>query len=205
MDATELIACWIDELQRQVRMRVGELTADELAWRADPGGNSVGVTVWHFSRWLDFMLVCAFEGRPQGEQQWFARGWATRTGYDPRGIGEQGYGTLTGYTLEEVDRVPQLTAEELLSYLGQTAGALRAYVLALEPAELRQAAGSSVTPEPDGAVRPRPTRTDEERARLDWLTGILTGCFRHSGEIEALNAIRRRTAVGTKSSPASRG
>jgi len=195
MLATELIAEWIEELQRQVRRRVECLSAEELAWRPDLGGNPVGITVWHFGRWLDFMAVCALEGRPQDEQQWLTRGWATRTGYDPRGIGEFGYGTLTGYTIEEVNQVPALTAEELLTYLDQTAGALHEHVLALDPTKLKQLAAGSVSPEPDGSGR----RTVETLTILQWLTGILTGSFRHTGEIEALNAMRTRIKAAAQS------
>lgn len=191
MLATELIAEWIEELQRQVRHRIEHLSAEELAWRPDPGGNSAGVTVWHFSRWLDFLAVCAFQGRPQDQQQWFTRGWAMRTGYDPRGIGEYGYGTLTGYTIEEVNQVPALTVDELLTYLGQTAEALRAYILALDPAQLQQPVAASVATEPDGSGR----SNEDSRTILERLTGILTGCFRHAGEIETLNAMRTRLRV----------
>jgi hypothetical protein len=84
------------------------------------------------------------------------------------------------------------------SGLGQAAAALHAYVLALAPAELRQVHLGSATPEPDGADRAGIARTSEPRAHLDWLAGILTESFRHTGELEALNAIRRRAEVGTR-------
>jgi hypothetical protein len=198
MLATELIAEWIDELQRQVRQRIESLSSDELPFRPDPGGNSVGVTVWHFARWLDLMAVCAFGGRPADQQLWFTQGWAARTGYDPRGLGVHGYGTLTGYTLEEVARVPALTAAELLAYLEQACQALRTQVLAIGQDDLH-------TPPPGPASPESPHAGGAgDDTRLQWLTGILTGSFRHTGEIETLNAMRRRlTPASSPSSPSS--
>lgn len=190
MLATELIAEWIDELQRQVRRRIEHLDGAELAWRSDPGGNPRGVTVWHFSRWLDFMGVCAFAGRPQSEQVWFTNGWAARTAYDPRGLGEDGYGTLTGYTLDDVAKVPLLPVDDLLTYLGEVCAALRAQILALSPDELRAPAPGRAHPEPGGTP---PADSERQQSRLEWLTQILTGSFRHAGEIETLNALRKRT------------
>ncbi len=55
-------------------------------------------------------------GRSNKEESWLTRGWAERTGYNPPGVGEQGLGAVTGYTLQEVAEIPLLSAQELLEY-----------------------------------------------------------------------------------------
>ena len=96
-------------------------------------------------------------------------GWAQRTGYDPRGIGDSGLGTMTGYTFEEVLKIPRLGATELIRYLDSVVGPLAQRLRAL--------------PDDDGAAR-----------SVRRVTGILQGCFAHLGEIDALLAIRERSA-----------
>jgi Protein of unknown function (DUF664) len=48
-----VLASWLADLVATVREHVGDLSAEELAFQPDPQGNSIGVTVWHFSRWLE--------------------------------------------------------------------------------------------------------------------------------------------------------
>jgi len=78
-------------------------------------------------------------------------------------------GALTGYTFQEVLAIPRLTATELVRYLDSVIGPLAQRLRALPDDE---AAGRAV-----------------RRA-----TGILQGCFGHIGEIDALLAIRERSA-----------
>ena len=183
MRDVELLADLTGKLVRDVRAEIAELTPEELAWQPDREANNIGVTVWHFSRWLDMLGVQALANRPAAEELWQTRGWAARTGYDPRGIGYLGLGLLTGYTQAEVAAVPLLTAGQLLEYLEQVSGALREQLLALPSEALYQ-------PTPGLGGR---------RTVYDLLTSVLMGCFSHVGEIEALKAMRkralRRTAV----------
>jgi hypothetical protein len=176
MRDVELLADLVAKLARDVRAEIAELSPEELAWQPDPEANHIGVTVWHFSRWLDMLAVQALADRPAAEELWQAQGWAARTGYDPRGIGYLGLGLLTGYTQAEVVAVPHLTADQLLEYLDQACGALRGRLLALPSKALYQP-----TPGLGG-----------KRNVYDLLTSILTGCFGHVGEIEALKAMRER-------------
>jgi hypothetical protein len=172
----ELIADLVEKLARDVRDEIEALSSEELAWRPDPEANSIGVTVWHFSRWLDVLTVQALENRPAEEELWHTGGWAARTGYDPRGVGYQGLGVLTDYTQEEVAAVPMLPADALLTYLDQVCGELREHLLGL----------------PAGALeRPAPG-FGGKRTIYDRIKPLLMGCFGHVGEIEALKAMRAR-------------
>jgi hypothetical protein len=116
VDDVAVLLDLIDLLVADVRHEVDGLPQDALEWQPDPQANSVGLTLWHLSRWLDVVGTQVFDGLPSGDEQWMADGWAERTGYDPRGIGDLGIGALTGFTWKEVERVPRLTGPELLEY-----------------------------------------------------------------------------------------
>lgn len=167
MRDTALMAKWFDDIATAVRRRISQTDEAALEWRADDRGNNVRETVWHMARWIDVLERVA-GGTDSSAERWIADGWAARTGYDPRGIGDDGLGVLSGYTFEEVLRIPRLGAQELLAYLDSVVAPL---------AERLRAA--------DDDSAPRLVR----RA-----TGILQGCFGHIGEIDALLAIRERAA-----------
>src|SRR4029079_3267515 len=168
MRDTELMAKWFENVGARVREQIGSLDEDALEWRADDRGNNVRETVWHMARWID-LLTRVLDGTQPSTERWFSDGWAQRTRYDPRGIGDSGLGTMTGYTFEEVLKIPRLDATELIRYLDSVVGPL--------------------------AQRLRAVPDDEAAARsVRRVTGILQGCFSHLGEIDALLAIRERSA-----------
>ena len=165
------MAKWFEDIGAGLRRRVKDLDEDALDWRADDRGNNVRETVWHMARWMDVLVRIANGAQPSTER-WFTDGWADRTGYDPRGIGADGLGALSGYTFEEVLAIPRLSAAELLEYVDSVVAPL---------AQRLWSAGE-----------------DEAAAKLLRRgTGILQGCFGHIGEIDALLAIRERTAART--------
>jgi hypothetical protein len=165
------MAKWFEDVGARVREQLKQLEEDALEWRADDRGNNVRETVWHMARWID-VLARVLGGTQPSTELWFTAGWAQRTGYDPRGIGDDGLGVLSGYTFEEVLRIPRLTATDLVRYLDSVVGPLAQRLRAL----------------PDDEAAARAVR----RA-----TGILQGCFAHLGEIDALLAIRERSAQRT--------
>jgi hypothetical protein len=180
MDDREMIADLLATLGSDVREMVAGLSPEELAWRPDALGNSVGVTVWHFARWLDVLTARVLTDGPVSAERWHAGGWAERTGYDPTGVGYKGLGVVTGYSAEEVDAIPALPAEDLLSYLDHTIADLREAILAQPP-------GGLSTPVP-GIGAPRSVYAA--------VKPILFGSIGHAGEIAALNGLRERAAVG---------
>src|SRR2546427_3839063 len=165
---TELMAKWFEDVSAGVRRRVTNLDDDALEWRADDRGNNVRETVWHMARWID-VLTRILGGTQPSTERWFTDGWAQRTGYDPRGIGDDGVGPLTGYTFQEGLAFPHLDATQLVRYLDSVVGPLAQHLRAL----------------PDDEAAAKAVR----RA-----TGILQGCLGHIGEIDALLAIRERSA-----------
>jgi hypothetical protein len=180
MDDREMIADLLTALGTDVREMVEGRSLDDLAWRPDALGNSAGVTVWHFARWLDVLTARVLADGPASAERWHADGWAARTGYDPTGIGYKGLGVVTGYTAEDVDAIPNLPAADLLAYLDRTIADLRSAVLAYPPGGLSASVPGIGAPRSVySAVKP-----------------ILFGSIGHAGEIAALNGLRERSAVG---------
>jgi hypothetical protein len=176
MTDVELLIEWLADFQAGVKDVVASLSPAALAWQPDAQGNSIGVTVWHCARWLDLLAVRALQDQPPEREAWHTQGWAARTGYDPRGHGANGSGTLTGYTWDEVLEIPLLPAPDLLAYLDQATTALADQLRALPPGGLHQLAPGF----------------SNRRTPYQWVKPILQGCFGHIGEIEALAALQSR-------------
>lgn len=166
MRDTELMAKWFEDVGARVREQIRDLDEEALEWRPDDRGNNVRETVWHMARWID-LLTRVIDGTQPSTERWFTDGWAQRTGYDPRGIGDDGLGTMTGYTFEEVLKIPRLGTTELIRYLDSVVSPLAQRLRAL----------------PDDETAAKSVRR---------VTSIVQGCFSHVGEIDALLAIRER-------------
>ncbi len=182
MQDVELLAEWVQDFARDMRREIEPLSTEDLSWQPDPQANSIGITVWHVSRWLDLLLVRILQNRPPEEEQWHVQGWAARTGYDPHGIGYQGFGAVTGYTWEEVQAIPALSAGDLLAYLDQASTALHEYLRGLSSETLHQP-----------TLGLKGTRT-----AYGWVKPVLKGCLGHLGEIQALKAMIARKTQTTK-------
>lgn len=177
MQDIELYADLITALSRWAHHEVEPLSEQELSWQPDAEGNSIGVTVWHFSRWLD-VTARLLQGQPRTDELWLTRGWAERTGYNPQGIGEQGLGTVTGYTLQEVAAIPHLSARDLLLYLDQVCEVLTIFLRSLPSSEPLQ----------------QPLFPGSTRTKQQLLQTVFLGSCGHMGEIEALKAMMRRAS-----------
>ena len=112
----EMLAEWVEDLRASVERQLGLTPDAALHWRPAREMNSIGDTVWHVARWLDLMTMWLENGSPE-RQHWIADGWAERTGYDPRGVGTDGIGAISGYTFAEVEAIPALRADQLKEYL----------------------------------------------------------------------------------------
>jgi len=117
---------------------ITDLPKEALQWQPDLEANNIAVTVWHICRALDVLKVKILENQPDQKQLWYARDWASKTNYDPAGLGIGGFGNLGGYTLEQVKEVPILSAGELLEYFGQVYEALNEYLTNLKIEVLEQ-------------------------------------------------------------------
>jgi len=158
-----MLAEWVTDLHAVIERQLARTPDAALHWRPAKETNSIGDTVWHIARWLD--LVCMWlENAAPERQHWMADGWAERTGYDPRGVGTDGLGAISGYTFAEVEAVPKLRADQLREYL--------------------DAICDDVIPRLRGA--------DDTAAQR--YKGVVQGTFSHLGEIATIRTLYERQA-----------
>lgn len=181
MTDIEVLIDFLDDLEQDVRREIETLSYDDLVWQPTPTSNNIGVTVWHVSCWLDLLTVRALQNRPAEEEQWHICGWASQTGYDPRGIGAHGFGAITGYSWEEVQKVPYLSAQDLLKYFMQAKDALCQQLREMPAEHLHQPAPGL------GGVR----------TVYQWIQPVLKGCIGHVGEIQAIKAMKAQLPPST--------
>jgi hypothetical protein len=174
MQDVDLLIEWIADIERKARGEIEHLSQDQLDWQPAHQMNSIGLTIWHMSRWLDLILVRGLQNKSPEQEQWFTQGWKDKTGYDPLGKGFRGFGAITGFTWEEAQAVPSLSSSDLITYLGQVSNALQEHLRTLESEAIHQ---------------PNPG-LGSERTAYGWLKSIMQGCFGHIGEIQALKTMQ---------------
>jgi len=156
-----MLAEWVTDLHAVIERQLARTPDAALHWRPARETNSIGDTVWHIARWLD--LVCMWlENAAPERQHWMADGWAERTGYDPRGVGTDGLGAISGYTFAEVEAIPKLRADQLREYLDAVCE----------------------------DVIPRLRKADDTAAQR--YKGVVQGTFGHLGEIAAIRTLHER-------------
>lgn len=180
MNELELFAELIDDLTKDLRPVIEPLTVEELKWQPGEQANSIGVTLWHIGRGLDVLRMHILQNEPAENELWHSMGWCDRLGYDPRGVGYAGLGMLTGYTWEEVQAIPAMSAADLLAYLDQTCAAASA--------QLRNM-GS------DTAKQPVPWLMEGKLSYFDWIKLLYKDFQSHCGEILAIKSLMARSAI----------
>ncbi|MFZ0545613.1 MAG: hypothetical protein WAM60_09245 [Candidatus Promineifilaceae bacterium] len=99
---------------------------------------TTAVTIWHATRIFDVFLTQHIEGKSAENEIWQTSGWAKATAYDPTGVGTNGWGAVTGYTLEEVAAIPKMRAETVYGYYEEVTGKIRDYLDNVTESELDQ-------------------------------------------------------------------
>lgn len=176
MRDVDVVVDLLDMLHSGLHRELDDASQELLGWQPDPEANSIAVTVWHFSRFLDFLAIVVLQNQAQAEQFWYTRGWKEKTGYDPAGKGNRGWGALTGYTVEEMREVPVMDCSDLLAYFDQGYEALKAFLLVL----------------PEGGMEGNIAGLKADRTIYFWTKLILVDAIRHWGEIQALKAMWMR-------------
>lgn len=128
MNGNDVLIDLLEDNRRRLQRRLDTLNEDCLYWRPEPEANNIAVTMWHMARILDVFVNRQAQGKAPADECWFKGGWVECTGYDPRGIGQNGWGMLTGYTQEEVAALPDLMPADLLRFLNEVYDAVHAYV-----------------------------------------------------------------------------
>ena len=176
MNANDVIIDLLEDTRRRLRRVMGQISDECLYWTPDPEANSIAVTVWHMGRLFDVFLTQQARGQAAENECWMRLGWAERTGYDPRGIGRDGWGSVNGYTLEEVDAIPRFTKAQLLAYIDDVYDTVKAYV-SDTPMEELQTPGAGF---------------EERYSKYQCIQMALMDNARHLGEIYTLKAMWER-------------
>jgi len=176
LSGSEVMVTILEDNRRRLKRAVGGLDDDALYWQPDPQSNSIGVTLWHMGRLLDVFLTQLVKGEPAENEQWFSQGWAERTGYDPRGIGRSGWGSLNDYTAAEVAQIPRLAVGQLLEHLDQVYDGVRTFIESTTMKDLTAAAPSF----------------EGQFTKYQVLSMALLDNVRHLGEIYLLKSLRER-------------
>jgi hypothetical protein len=176
MNANDVLIDLLEDNRRRLHRVMGEMSHECLYYKPDPGGNSIAVTLWHMGRLFDVFLTQQVYGRPAGDECWFSQGWARRTGYDPRGIGRDGWGSVNDYTPDEVAAIPRLGVEQLLAYFDDVHAAVKTHLQNTPIDELLTAAAGF----------------EGRYSKYQCLQMALLDNARHLGEIYALKAMWER-------------
>jgi len=158
----DVLGDFVTDLRASIERQLATLPEPALHWRPARDMNSIADTIWHVARWLDLCDSWLRNAAPE-TQHWIADGWAERTGYDPRGVGTDGLGVLSGYAFAEVEAIPKLRADQLRAYLAAVCD----------------------------AVVPRLRATDDAGAKR--YATVVEGALGHVGEISTLRALYDRS------------
>ncbi len=126
MNVSELLTDALGRVREQVPDVVGGLDDEQLAWRPDPGANSIAWLIWHLSR-IEDDHVSDVAGTTQ---VWVDGGWAERFAL-PFPVADHGY----GHSVEQVGQV-RASGELLAGYYDAVARRTAAYVAGLGPDDL---------------------------------------------------------------------
>ena len=136
MTPNELLIDLLEDNRRRLFRFLDAISDEVVFWRPEAEANNIAITMWHMARMFDVFLNRQALGKPADEESWFTQGWASQTGYDPRGIGQHGWGMLTGYTQAEVAAIPLLSRDQLVGYLNDVYDMVRAYLSDTSPEDL---------------------------------------------------------------------
>ena len=128
MNANDVLIDLLEDNRRRLKRVFDAINDQCIIWKPDPQSNNIAITVWHMARIFDVFLIQQAQGESAEEECWFQGGWSVRSGYDPRGIGQNGWGMLTGYTLAEAAKVPVLSRMQLLGYLDEVYDTVKKYL-----------------------------------------------------------------------------
>lgn len=118
MNENEVLIDLLEDNRRRLKRALPAMSDECLTWKPDIGANNILITLWHMGRILDVFVNRQARGCPE-EEIWTRGGWARQTGYDPSGIGQNGWGMLTGYTQADLALMPTLTRSQVLGYLDE--------------------------------------------------------------------------------------
>lgn len=168
MDTRDVLADAYGRIRQTVHHAAADLDATDLAFRPDPGANSVAWLVWHLTRIQDDHIA-EIAGH---EQTWIGDGWHhwLATALEPTDTG-------FGHTAEQVALVQPDSPDLLLAYHDAVAERTQAYLATVEPGELARVIDASYDPPTTVGVR---------------LVSVLSDNLQHAGQARYVRGILER-------------
>lgn len=165
MDVAEVFTDALGRVTEQIPGLLDGLSEDDLAWRPDPGANSIAWLVWHLTRVAD-EYGAAYADR---STRWTDAGWYERFGL-PFGPEAHGY----GMSAEEVGQV-RASAENLSGYFADAVPVLAEFLGTLTPDALDEVVDTAYDPPVTLGVRMVSIVDDlvQHTAQAAYLRGIL--------------------------------
>ena len=146
---------------------MNDLVDGQIQWRPGVHAPGIGFSLWHVSRWADFIR----QNIGGGAQIWESEGLAAKWGFPPERLGPNRTGTGMGDEASEALVLPEKVA--LLDYATRAFTALDDYVDGLSDADLLAAVPNPVSPQ-----------SGQTRTRAEVLLSYLAHDNRHLGMIE---------------------
>jgi uncharacterized damage-inducible protein DinB len=167
MSSADLLVDAFGRIREAVHEAVDGLSREELAFRVDPGANSIAWLVWHLTRIQDDHIA----GVAGTEQIWTAKGWVDKFGlpFDRMAHG-------WGQTSAEVAAV-QADAELLTGYHDAVFEHTTRYVAGLTDADLPRVVDTRWDPPVTLAVR---------------LVSVISDDLQHAGQAAFLRGVLSR-------------
>ncbi|MFL6023529.1 MAG: mycothiol transferase [Marmoricola sp.] len=165
MDVADLYLEATGRVTEQVPQVLDGLDIDDLAWRPEPGANSIAWLLWHLTRIAD-EYSAVYAGT---EARWVAGGWYERFAL-PFGPEAHGY----GQTAEEVAQV-RVSGELLAGYYADVEPVLVGFLRTVDPMALDQVVDDAYDPPVTLGVRMVSIIDDmvQHMAQAAYLRGIL--------------------------------
>ena len=127
MTTKEILKNCFNRAQEVLDKAVGDLTREEIAYRAGPEANPIGFILWHIRRVEDRLINHTIR---QSAQIWEEGDWHSKLGLpeDPKTTG-------FNFTKEQVDTFPVPELAELLSYQRMVRNATLSLIDGLDDSE----------------------------------------------------------------------
>ena len=169
MESNDLLVEAYSHINRIVHQATDDLTQEQLAYRPEPGANSIAWLVWHLTRIQDSHL----KNVVQVEEAWLTEEWSSRFGMpDATGIG---FGDGPG----EVAAIRPPRAI-LLGYHDRVAGRVLDYLPTIDSAELDRIVDTNYNPHVTAGIR---------------LMSVVQDNMQHAGQARYIRGIIERLAV----------
>jgi uncharacterized damage-inducible protein DinB len=169
MQGKQVLLDLLEDNNGRVHQLLEECNDVLLHWQSDPEANSIASTLWHVSHVFDVFMNQHIQDLPYQQEAWFQSGWEQKTGYNPHGSGTNGWGMLTDYRVQEMQKIPALEKEVLRRYFDEVISVIRSFLEQTGEQELAKAA-------PGYAGR---------QTKFFWIRHALFDLTRHVGEMMA--------------------